>query len=487
MFQSSILGLAPAVRPFVAAGILLAALAEARGANYSWQTSVGDWFSASNWNGSTPTIGDVAYIAKGGTATISQLGATCTAIFLGSSSDSGTVQMIGGSFFTPGPEAVGNSGAGTFEQSGGSNSGNDLDLGHGLGATGSYILSGSGSLFVSAVLTAGHDSGTTGTFTLSENGRVSATSEVVGSFGAGTFTQLGGINSCSRFSIGGASATGTYNLNGGLFSISSVPTYSRFATFNFNGGTLQAGGSFSTGLPMTIGTSGGGATFDTAGYTMTLSGSLSGAGSLTKIGGGTLIVAATNTYTGSTTVNSGRLLVNGALAGAETVGGGAILGGTGSLTSATVSAGGRLAPGGGPGVLHVRDSLSLLPGAVLDYELRTPDNSDEVFMPAGALSLNGQQFSDFNFTALAGFGDGSYTLIDAASISGDLGLGTSGTIAGLPATLAIEGNNLVLDVVPEPSAFALLAAALALATMKAAIKARRASEAAIKARRASEC
>jgi len=62
-------------------------------------------------------------------------------------------------------------------------------------------------------------------------------------------------------------------LNGGLGA----------AAFNFNGGTLQASSGFSTNLPVTLGTSGGGATFDTAGYNLTLSGSLSGPGSLTKV------------------------------------------------------------------------------------------------------------------------------------------------------------------------------------------------------------
>ena len=81
--------------------------------------------------------------------------------------------------------------------------------------------------------------------------------------------------------------------------------------------------------------------------------------------------------------------------------------------------------------------------------------SDEVVMPNGLLALNGQQFSDFNFTPLAGFGEGTYTLIDAGSISGSLGSGTSGTIDGFQASLAVHGDNLVLNVVPEPGTLAL--------------------------------
>ena len=56
---------------------------------------------------------------------------------------------------------------------------------------------------------------------------------------------------------------------------------------------------------MTLTGSGGNATVDTAGYTVILSGSLSGPGSLTKTDSGTLILSGTNTYTGGTTVAGG--------------------------------------------------------------------------------------------------------------------------------------------------------------------------------------
>ena len=58
---------------------------------------------------------------------------------------------------------------------------------------------------------------------------------------------------------------------------------------------------------MTLGTSGSGATFDTAGYAVTLSGSLSGPGSLTKVDSGTLTLATPNTYSGNTLVSGGTL------------------------------------------------------------------------------------------------------------------------------------------------------------------------------------
>ena len=55
---------------------------------------------------------------------------------------------------------------------------------------------------------------------------------------------------------------------------------------------------------------------------------------------------------------------------------------------------------------------------------------------------------------------GGYPLIAAGSISGSLGPRTSGTVNGFPATLGIQGNDIVLNVVPEPSTLALLGTGL---------------------------
>ncbi len=189
---------------------------------------------------------------------------------------------------------------------------------------------------------------------------------------------------------------------------------------------------------------------DTTGGSLSYGANIAGSMALTKAGGNSLILAGSNTYTGPTTVNQGELVVNGSLASPVTVNSGGMLGGSGSLSNVTVASGGSLSPGAAPVALNVSGSLALLSGAQMDYALDTPADSDEVYMPSGPLVLGGQQFADFNFTLMAGFAPGTYNLIDAQSISGSLGTSTSGTIDGLPATIAVQGNNVVLTVVPEP-------------------------------------
>ena len=88
----------------------------------------------------------------------------------------------------------------------------------------------------------------------------------------------------------------------------------------------------------------------------------------------------------------------------------------------------------------------------------TPGTSDAISMSSGELVLSSQQFSDFNFTWTSNFGQGTFDLIAFTSRSGSLGQNTSGTIDALPASIAVRGDELVLNVVPEPSTATLLGA-----------------------------
>ena len=183
-----------------------------------------------------------------------------------------------------------------------------------------------------------------------------------------------------------------------------------------------------------------------------------GSGGIIKTGPGTMILAGADSYIGPTTVSQGELVVDGWLPDSAVSVNGGTLGGTGNLTSVTVYSGGNVAPGDPLGVMHLSGGLILESGAAMDYELDTPGSGDEI--SCASLALNNQRFSDFDFTWTANFGRGTYDLISFGSSSGSLGSGTSGTIDGLPASLAISGNDLVLTVVPEPASLTLLASAL---------------------------
>ena len=107
---------------------------------------------------------------------------------------------------------MGNSGTGTFNQSGGTNglAGAGLYLGYNSGATGTYNLSASGTLTCSDVLFY------YGFLNLDYD--ITYGDEIVGDNGAGTFNQTGGTNTLTNtdgLNIAYANgSTGTYNLSG---------------------------------------------------------------------------------------------------------------------------------------------------------------------------------------------------------------------------------------------------------------------------------
>ena len=140
----------------------------------------------------------------------------------------------------------------------------------------------------------------------------------VGYGGTGGVTQsggavsVGGTDSAKALYLGYTSTgNGTYNLNGGVLTVSGLAGGSGTAAFKFGGGTLTAGVSFASTLPMTLTNNGGDPTVNTNGYAVTLSGVLSNGtsvlGKLTKTGLGTLTLAGANTYSGVTTVKAGTL------------------------------------------------------------------------------------------------------------------------------------------------------------------------------------
>jgi autotransporter-associated beta strand protein/T5SS/PEP-CTERM-associated repeat protein len=81
--------------------------------------------------------------------------------------------------------------------------------------------------------------------------------------------------------------------------------------------------------------------------TLRLGAAISGDGTLSKLGSGTLTLSGISTYTGATTVNGGTLSVTGDISSSSgvTVNSGAMLNGTGIVPNVTVNDGGTLPPG----------------------------------------------------------------------------------------------------------------------------------------------
>ncbi|WP_336983161.1 MULTISPECIES: autotransporter outer membrane beta-barrel domain-containing protein [unclassified Cedecea] len=113
----------------------------------------------------------------------------------------------------------------------------------------------------------------------------------------------------------------------------------------FNGGTLQLGSSFDLATSRAISVTANNGTFDTQGFTSVVGQGITGAGALTKLGGGTLVLNGVNSYAGGTAVNAGTLVVgdsahtSAAAAGGTTVAAGATLGGYGTVNGDVTNSG----------------------------------------------------------------------------------------------------------------------------------------------------
>ncbi len=135
--------------------------------------------------------------------------------------------------------------------------------------------------------------------------------------------------------------------------------------------------------------------------------------SFTKGGIGTLTLSGNSTYTGTTAVIGGKLVVDGLLSNSNVnVAGGAALGGSGTINKlVTVQDGGALAPGSSPGTLTVR-GLQLSGSSILNFELSTAGVAgggvNDYVISSEDVVLDGI----LNIQSLSGFGAGTYYLFN---------------------------------------------------------------------------
>jgi autotransporter-associated beta strand protein len=180
-------------------------------------------------------------------------------------------------------------------------------------------------------------------------------------------------------------------------------------------------------------------------------------GSLVKAGLGTLTLAATNAYSGATTVNEGRLLVNGSISGGTATVNGGTLGGIGTVGSTTINAGGTFAPGASIGTLNIAGALTLGGNAIFEIEKTGITLTADRANILGALTLGGTLTVIATGDKLT-MGD-SVDLFDATSMMGSF---VSFNLPSLDSDLSWDTTNLgvngTLVVVPEPGSGVLLLA-----------------------------
>ncbi|MDZ7617092.1 MAG: autotransporter-associated beta strand repeat-containing protein [Patescibacteria group bacterium] len=325
-------------------------------AQTNWNTTAtnGYWGEAANWSPGFPTSGVLANFTS----------SNVTTTFIGSSSLGSTPHTdrsaLGLAFSGVGDFQV-NSNDGTWILNPAGNRvygsgtlfiyGSGISVGGGTQtinapprvSTSAFPITSNGTLTINNTLMM--NSGLNGTVTFSGSGNTTVTNlsrrwaslstnlHIVKN-GTGTLTITGFESSAGSYDGVGA-PTGTTTINGGTISINAEANLGRdpggyytatndfvAGTFNpaaltLNGGTLRATASFAiddSNRGVTLGTNGGALDVPNAAHTLTIANVITGPGSLTKTGTGTLSLTAANTYAGDTRAAAGTLNLGNAAA-----------------------------------------------------------------------------------------------------------------------------------------------------------------------------
>ena len=195
-----------------------------------------------------------------------------------------------------------------------------------------------------------------------------------------------------------------------------------------------------------------------SGRTGTVSEPMSGTGSLDKNGTGALTLPVASTYSGGTTVNSGKLLANNTTGsatgtGTVTVKNSATFGGTGAVSGAvSVESGGTLSPGSTGIESLATGSLTLATGSSLAAEINSAAGTADLINAFGDVSLGGTlSVSDIAGTQTALFTGTKLALINySGTLTGTFtGLAEGSTFTVGPNTFMIrynDGNSVTLEV-----------------------------------------
>jgi hypothetical protein len=221
--------------------------------------------------------------------------------------------------------------------------------------------------------------GASGVFSGGGGGGAFGTGSTGGTGGAG-----GGANGVGTFvnapagtaNTGGGGGGGQF---GGAGNVAGGAGGSGLVAVRYTGTSAATGGSISTFGDYTVHafTTTGASSLNFSALNLSqrlgvnVTGNITGSGSLAFNGPGRMVVSGTNSYSGTTTVSAGTLLINGDNAGATgavNVASGAVLGGNGTVGGATTISGTHN-PGNSPGLQTFSSGLTYNNGSTVNWEL----------------------------------------------------------------------------------------------------------------------
>lgn len=287
---------------------------------HTWiNIEVASWDVATNWSDKmVPGGGNTIYINNSGTSSIGAgVIATSSLAYLGeNTNDIGTAIIDGNGEWDTYNIFIGRSGTGALaiSDNGSMRSQGGAYIGGYNTATGcgSAIICGNG-LWNSGYLHIGERG--SGSLLITGNSRLTSVDGIIALYEGckGSVTIEGnGTWSTDKIVVGyNAGSSGTFVMNGGLLETKEFLSVSGTASVLFNSGTIRSkthNNNFFQNIS-TVPLEAGGLIFDTDTAIIATNSILTGSGGLTKLGDGVLTLNATNTYTGITRVNGGKLQV----------------------------------------------------------------------------------------------------------------------------------------------------------------------------------
>lgn len=395
----------PSGRGWIAFGLVLVALeSAASAATYTWTGGGGadtNWSNPNNWGGTAPandeTGVELVFPALAGAyaSNNDRTGLQVTSLSVTTQLSAGQYAFTGTAITLSGPVTMASPGTGNpnllwqvpLALGGGvtiSTSGRQtrlqgsIDLG-----SNTLTLAADGDIVLAGVVS--------GSGNLIKNDTSALTITGTNSYTGSTTGNAGALYIGNAAALGGAAAGATFN--GGFLGFLPGSTFTISEPIVLDGGRILAYGTPTMAGQVTLNTTSEIQVFEAL-ATLTISGTIVGAGGLNKTGPGLLILnAPLELYAGATAVDAGTLRLDADLSSSDPIAvkSGATLQGNGSSDGTiSVQDGGTVAPGASPGELS-SSGLTMVAGATFAAEIDGPSpiTQHDRITVAGPVNLSG--------------------------------------------------------------------------------------------------